>query len=456
MDMDQVFDRVIRWKEVMWFVGSFLFAVITWAIRSRARSKRTKITALAAAALILTALILFFDLSISLGDDLNKFVRAAAWLVLMAGIVFFGIILFILIHDSGQRERICVLLPLADSDDDTKQDIQLILDGLRRALDEFCSETHLPGIDFRFIAQGPNHRVGEAQERAIAGELRRGTRHFICTMSTASENLAPIFISLKKTFYKDAVLLCTVAGKADFAQTSKEDLVYRIFPNVNAEMERAHQYLASYSGLWTAIYMDTMYGIGLMSALKEKVDRQSWIDGVKLPNNQPDHLEAQVRMQFERIKKAQFILIAGTWIRVKRIFDILKNIDSDWMQSRIFIVSTAFLTHIDSRGAIADEKGLSIWRRCPVVRCCPKKANGTSFEGSVVQCFVTISLIRMIATITNPEYAPGNFHGIWKTLTNPSWLNINWDNADPEIPIAIDVNQRARQLLQTLSKPSDS
>src|SRR5690606_3282109 len=127
--------------------------------------------------------------------------------------------------------------------------------------------------------------VGEAQERAIAGELRRGTRHFLCTMSTASENLAPIFTKLKKTFYKDAVLLCTVAGKTEFVSSTKEDSVYRIFPKVDVEMERAHQYLASHPGLWTAIYMDTTYGEGLMVALREKVDRQSWIDGVKLTNN---------------------------------------------------------------------------------------------------------------------------------------------------------------------------
>ena len=135
-----------------------------------------------------------------------------------------------IIFGKDGRIRIAILLPLNHNDDFVREDAELQLQGFGKSLTEIRDK--IEKYDLKFIDHQSDSNIAK---REIINELKRGTKYFVCTMSSVCIDISKEFSELEKKFGSGgAILVCTVAGADEIL--TKKNSVYRFYINLKDEI----------------------------------------------------------------------------------------------------------------------------------------------------------------------------------------------------------------------------
>ena len=194
-----------------------------------------------------------------------------------------------IIYGRDERIRIAILLPLNHNDDFVREDAELQLQGFGKSLSEIRED--LKSYDLKFLDHQSDPKFAK---EIIIKELKRGTKYFICTMSSVCIELSKEFPELDKKFGEGkAVLVCTVAGADEIVTTNNsvyrfyinlKDEIYTLLSNINGDKKKA--------GI---IYFNSPYAKSCANLFQSEWNKRNRVD--QITGNHKIELKVQKRSE---------------------------------------------------------------------------------------------------------------------------------------------------------------
>jgi len=366
--------------------------------------------------------------------------------------------------DFRSRSRICMLIPDYESkDEDLQSDVLLILNGVGRALSALSKDIHsVLDIDLRYY---PNrHKVTPGVDeqrpemiRIVESELRKGTRYFICTTTEACKELSKHFRALiDSAGGGHAILVCTLASGNELI--TKRNEVYRFFPLASdegkllaAEVKRRliQQNPASAGMRASAIFVNTEYSKALKDGFKTGW-AGCWTESTHLENSKHDEFTVRLSEQKDVWCNCDIIFISGTKKAILAILKAIRDPDlSRVFEPKLLVAPSAFDPE-DSSKADNGDSLLMYWNAWKIVCSRPKLREGEVVKGSVVEFYVSNSLLKLVDAIKSlreNRQTIEQFHDKWVNSVRPGRSVYDehfWSAAGPEFPMIVSESDAAK------------
>ncbi len=319
-----------------------------------------------------------------------------------------------IIYVRDERTRIAILLPLNHSDDFVREDAELQLQGFGKSLSEIREE--LKNYDLKFLDHQSNPQTAK---ELITKELKRGTKYFICTMSSVCIEISKEFPELDKKFGEGkAVLVCTVAG-ADEIVTVKNS-VYRFYINLKDEIYTLLSNIEASKKKAGIIYFNSPYAKSCANLFQVEWNKRNGVDQItdahkiELKVQKKSEIKSKLSSFKSILADRDVIFIVAYGDAYIEILEALETINKNAL-----IVMTSTFSFKMWEAHIKDLLDKFNWLSCkPVLK------NSEEFKNDmdVVIYFSMHALEKIVQVIKASDNDINKFDDEWKKNKTPSKL----------------------------------
>lgn len=375
------------------------------------------------------------------------------------------------LYVENYKRNISILLPLSSSEKHFEREVENSLIGVGNALKH--SKKYLEKVDIRFFDHKNDPKLAA---KIIKDELRRGTKHFISTMSVVCDDLVD---SKKSTYFnrlvkdvlsnneedfeekKNAILVCTMAASETtnfndnlyrfFVQTDHEarELVAKCFRNLPTNNDKVEEEKKEIN---VAVIHSTKHYHVYLGQLSDKI--------YKLIKN---GYHASTNSKIKELKLLECTQDASTFISCNKAYlesadvvfllveyDLNERLIELFIDNKLFkenaILATSSLypgilksTH-DLKHKALPEKLKEIDVNLVFVKPMRKhKTIDIDFYGDMSEFCMSVVVRKMINILNEPGYTVPNFHRLWVEKDIPSTILISYDENNGNDPF-IELN----------------
>ncbi len=375
----------------------------------------------------------------------GRTILLAVSLILFVVLIFTGIYINnlsneITVLNETKKERIVLLLPIDSDKEGDAYD-----DGERQALGfiDFLKKHNEKASNYNFVIR--NHELDfDATEDIIIEELKKGTKYFICTMSSVARPISKVFGNHVNKYFKgegSPIFISTVASSPIITEYLKENSVYRFYIRSDEEGEELAKAVHKINNFRTAtsIAVNDDYGEGAVKKFEEEWVKlgHTFNKGILIDINCDEEMiykqiKDQIKDRYSQSNR-EVIFVAHYGGGLDKIINSVYKLGM-----RPLIVATSTLSIKNWQRPIKEPLDSLDW-----ITCVPrlKDSGGKLFEGDVVKDFVYFNLDRLISILDKCNTTNKDFNTVWHELHEPKRLDYQiLQNGDSKINLEINYN----------------
>ncbi len=391
-------------------------------------------------------------------EEYEKKYKTGRTALLIISLILFGVLIFTGIYinnistentkleskiielNETKKERIVLLFPI-----DSDKESDAYDDGERQALGfiDFLKIHNDKASNYNFVVR--NHELDfDAAEDIIIEELQKGTKYFICTMSSVARPISKVFESHVNEYYKGEgtpIFISTVASSPIITEYLKENCVYRFYIRSDEEGEELAKAVHKINKYKTAtsIAVHDDYGEGAVKKFEEEWIKlgHTFNKGILVDINCDEEMiykqvKDQIKDRYSQSNR-EVIFIAHYGGGLDKIINSIYKLGM-----KPLIVATSTLSIKNWQRPIKEPLDSLNW-----ITCVPrlKDSGGKLFEGDVVKDFVYFNLDRLISILEKCNITNKDFNTVWHELNEPKRIDYEiLQNGDSKINLEIDYN----------------